>query len=180
MVKAKVWFPIFPQVKERARFRSRRRGGPYTPEKTVEFEKAVRRWWSENGENFADMPIGVEVEIRKDGFYVTVYELECSVRPARIGGDIDNYLKSIFDGLQPHKTDPEGGEGAFSNDRQIEKVSVWFYGEPRKSKAGANVARRANPVGTLGGKGEEEEGGEGGDGEQVLSPVPTQAHQEAA
>lgn len=132
-MESKVWLPIKPQVKERARFRSRRRGGPYTPDKTVEFEKAVRRAWSEAAGQY-EGPLGAKVELHKDGIMVTVYELEESVRPVGILGDVDNYVKSVLDGLQPHKSDPEGGGGAFANDRQVERFEVYFVGVPRKPK----------------------------------------------
>ena len=130
MSEHRVWIPIKPQVKERARFRSRKRGGPYTPDKTVEFEKAVRRAWTDN---HLEGPLGVVVEIHSDGFWVTVYETMESVRPVGVLGDIDNYLKSLFDGLQPHKSDEEGGLGAFANDKQIERVEAFFVGVPRKT-----------------------------------------------
>lgn len=137
MSEVRVWLPIKPQVKERARFRSRRRGGPYTPDKTVEFEKAVRRAWTENQ---FEGPIGVTMELHQDGIMLIVYELEQSVRPVGILGDVDNYVKAILDGLQPHKHDPEGGLGAMSNDRQVERFEVYFVGIPRKPKRPKNIS----------------------------------------
>lgn len=128
-----MWIPLKAQVKERARFRSRRRGGPYTPIKTVEYEKAVRRYWSESNPQF-EGPVGIQVAVHKEGLQVTVYECEESVRPVGILGDADNLAKSLLDGLQPHKSDPDGGGGAFANDRQVERLEIYFVGLPRKAR----------------------------------------------
>ena len=48
---------------------------------------------------------------------------ECSVRPVGIRGDIDNYVKSIFDGMNAV---------IWNDDRQVESLEVVFVGVPRK------------------------------------------------
>lgn len=117
------WFDFPAVVKQRPRLGRRRKA--FTPEKTVQFERQVREWWEQTSPTFADNPVYVGVEIHKEGFFVEVTELEQSVRPVGILGDVDNYVKSILDGLQPV---------AFENDRQVEWFEVKFVGVPRKRK----------------------------------------------
>jgi Holliday junction resolvase RusA-like endonuclease len=111
---------IKPQVKERPRLGRRRKA--FTPERTLAFERAVREEWEKTGIFYGDAPVGMEIFLEQDCFYIDVYELEVPVRPVGIVGDIDNYTKSICDGLQPV---------AFNDDKQVEELIVRFRGEPR-------------------------------------------------
>lgn len=124
----RVWIPVPVVAKQRARLGRRRRA--YTPERTVHFENAIKAaYQAADGGFHSDVPVGVEVDIEKDGFWIEVFELEQSVRPVGITGDIDNYQKSIFDGLH---------DVAYENDRKIEYVKVQFVGIPRKPKVVKN------------------------------------------
>jgi Holliday junction resolvase RusA-like endonuclease len=114
---------VKPQVKERPRLGRRRKA--YTPERTLVFEQAVRDAVAEAKVSFGDAPVGVEIWIEADCLWVDVYELEESVRPVGIRGDIDNYIKSVCDGLQPV---------AFDDDRQVEELLVHFRGVPRQNR----------------------------------------------
>ena len=127
-----MWLPFAAVVKARPRLGRRRKA--FTPQKTVDFENAVREFWSLNGPTFGDAPVYVGVEIHKEGIQIEITELEHSVRPVGILGDVDNYIKAIFDGLQPNANDTKGYLGAFNNDKQIEWASVQFVGIPRKPK----------------------------------------------
>lgn len=117
------WFDFPAVVKARPRLGRRRKA--FTPQKTVDFENRVKDWWAKTAPPFGTAPVYVGVEIHKEGFWVEVHELEESVRPVGILGDVDNYVKSILDGLQPV---------AFDNDRQVEWFEVKFVGVPRKRK----------------------------------------------
>lgn len=124
---ADVWFPFPAVVKARPRLGRRRKA--YTPEKTKLFEQQVRDWWKQSGAPyFGTVPVYVSVDIHKDGMLVQVVELEQSVRPVGILGDLDNYIKSIADGLH---------EAVYDNDKQIEWMEVKFVGVPRKTKKAA-------------------------------------------
>lgn len=140
-----LWLPFPAVVKARPRLGRRRKA--FTPEKTVNFEKAVRKFWSENAPTFGDVPVYVGVEIHKEGIQVEIHELEESVRPVGILGDVDNYIKSIFDGLQPNGGDPSLYRGAFNNDKQIEWAEVKFVGIPRKPKS--SITTNPKDAGTI-------------------------------
>lgn len=121
------WIPVPPQVKERPRLGRRRKA--YTPEKTLVYESALREWWNKNGPHF-DGPLYVGIEIHKEGIRVSVEELEENVRPVGVLGDLDNYQKSVWDGIQ----DTETMLAAFANDKQIQWAEIKFVGVPRKPK----------------------------------------------
>lgn len=139
-----LYLPFKAVVKARPRLGRRRKA--FTPQKTVDFEMKVREWWSANGHHFGDKPVFVGLEIHQDGMLVTVTELEQSVRPIGVLGDVDNFCKAILDGLQPHKNHPTGGNGAFMNDRQVEWLEVKLVGVPRKPKKPKMVKANVVPV----------------------------------
>ena len=114
-------------AKQRARLGRRRKA--FTPEKTVNFETAIREWWAANAAHYGDQPVAVDIEIDREGFYVRVTPLEVSHRPIGVRGDVDNYVKSIFDGMN---------SVAWDDDKQVEWLDVRFVGEPRKKKVQRN------------------------------------------
>lgn len=124
-----LWFPFPPVAKQRARLTRRRRGKQnfaYTPQATKHFEDMVAQEAAKvfaDNPTFGNKPVVVEIEIEKEGFKVTISHAEQSVRPVGLRGDIDNYVKSIFDGLNGV---------AWDDDRQVELLEVSFIGEPRK------------------------------------------------
>lgn len=121
--------PIKVVAKGRPRLGRRRKA--FTPPKTIEFEDAVRSFWAETKERYPDDAVlSVEVLIDRDGFWVLIEELEYSQRPVGVTGDVDNYVKSVLDGLQ----DKETIVGAFANDKMVEQFSVAFVGTPRIKK----------------------------------------------
>lgn len=117
------YVPVAPVAKQRARLGRRRRA--YTPEKTLNFESAVKEWWQKNGESYGSLPVFVSIEIEREGFWIQVCELEASHRPIGIRGDCDNYVKAICDGLNG---------AAWDDDKQIEWLEVKFIGDERKPK----------------------------------------------
>lgn len=102
-------FGFKPRVKQRPRLG--RKGRVFTPEQTLEFERAVRKAWT--GPKF-DGPVSITVTLDKDKFRVTVTE-ERGRKPSALRGDVDNYIKSILDGLNG---------AAYLDDRQVYKIVV--------------------------------------------------------
>lgn len=130
----RVWIPLPVVAKQRARLTRRRRGRPnvaYTPQATRNFEQSVgdllREAVPEHG--FGKRPVCVSINIHKDGFLLCIDYAEHSVRPVGVRGDLDNYVKSIFDGLN---------SVAWYDDKQVELLSVGFVGEPRKERKRGN------------------------------------------
>ena len=127
-----VWVPIKPVAKQRPRLARRRKGRgniAYTPIPTKNFEASV----AEHVRNqigchpvFGDRPVCVAIEIHTDGFNLNISHAEESVRPVGVRGDIDNIVKSIFDGLN---------SVVWLDDKQVESMEVSFVGVPRKGTA---------------------------------------------
>lgn len=121
------WIPLKAVAKQRARLTRPRRGRrsrAYTPAKTVHFENALAAEYTKaGGTHWGAVPVGLEIEIHKDGISVDVFPLECSVRPVGIRGDIDNIVKAVQDGLNGV---------AWDDDKQVELLLVSFVGSPRK------------------------------------------------
>ena len=102
-------FKFKPKVKQRPRLG--RRGRVFTPAQTLEFERAVK----ESYEGFcADKPVSLTITLYKDKFTVTVTEYD-TLEPSPLRGDIDNYAKSILDGLNGV---------AYTDDRLVCKLQV--------------------------------------------------------
>ena len=117
------WHYIHVPVVAKQRPRLGRRRKAFTPEKTKTFETAIADWYNTYvAERFGALPLGVEVEIDREGFWVHVYELDGFHRPIGIRGDVDNYVKSILDGLNTV---------AWDDDKQVEEFSVKFLGDIR-------------------------------------------------
>lgn len=121
------WIPVKPQVKERPRLGRRRKA--FTPPKTLAYESFLKKHWVDHIRDRYEGPLYVGIEIHIDGIMVTVEELECSVRPVGVLGDLDNYQKSVWDGIQDDST--AGIVAAFANDKQVEWAEIKFVGVPR-------------------------------------------------
>lgn len=83
----------------------------FTPPATLEFEQRIREGWT--GPRFSG-PVSITVTLAKDHFYVTVTELSKAPK-SLLRGDIDNYVKSIMDGLNGV---------AYDDDKQVYKMTV--------------------------------------------------------
>lgn len=123
-------FPFPVVAKQRARLTRRRKGGKqiaYTPQATRNFETEVGEFWKETFPDYSVVtePVHVSIEIRQETFTVQVLPQQQSVRPVGIRGDVDNYVKSILDGLNGV---------AWVDDKQVEKVTVKFVGAPRRPR----------------------------------------------
>lgn len=97
--------------KERPR---RGKGGHfYTPQRTVNFETVVA-WLCKTmcKERGLTGDISLELEIGKDFWKAKIYE--SAKTDAQKGGDLDNILKSVTDGIQK--------SGVIVNDKQIVEI----------------------------------------------------------
>ena len=101
-----------PKAKQRPRMS--RRGRAYTPKATHIFETAVAEGWNKR-HRFRDKQVGIEIVLDKNEFTVTVFEAEVDVPKSPLLGDIDNYAKSILDGLNGV---------AFDDDKQVRYLKV--------------------------------------------------------
>lgn len=108
-MKAVTFYEFPPKVKQRPRMT--RRGRVFTPQATLEFEALVRDNWEHD---LIDGDIAVTIVVTKEWFEVTV-EPYHDDEPTGLRGDIDNYAKSILDGLNGT---------AFKDDRLIRELVV--------------------------------------------------------
>lgn len=88
-----VFVPHKPVPKGRPRMT--RRGRVFTPKRTLEAEALVREAWGDNPK-FSGT-VGVAILLGSDGTLITVFPHEAETQKLR--GDIDNYVKTIMDGL---------------------------------------------------------------------------------
>jgi crossover junction endodeoxyribonuclease RusA len=103
-------FRCFLQVKPKTKQRPRLARGrkAYTPQATREFEHEIGQLYLEAGGPSFDGQVEVTAEFMKDGIMLTIRD---SVpRPKSPTGDLDNYCKSLLDGLNGK---------AFPDDRQV-------------------------------------------------------------
>ena len=117
-------------VKERPRMGGRRK--VFTPEKTLDFEAAVRSMY--NGPLLdPEQTVTVSIELDTDCFTVTIRESD-RTRRKHLRGDVDNYIKAILDGLQSQKAKPATKTkpartytaGAFDDDKWVVGVEAKF------------------------------------------------------
>lgn len=104
----------FP-AKVKGRPRLGKRGRIFTPKETLEFERKVRQGWCQ--ETIEEGPVGVDITVGAGWFEVDVYELIEPSRSRNTRGDLDNYIKSILDGLNG---------AAFNDDRQVHFINAEF------------------------------------------------------
>lgn len=143
-MRVEIWVPLKAVAKQRPRMTKRRRGRPsvaYTPKPTKDYEAEIGRLVREavpEGVMFGSEPVCVNIDIHKSGFLLSVEHASCSVRPVGIRGDLDNLVKSIFDGLNGV---------LWEDDRQVELLNVGFVGLPRKGTEYGNGLSDGDVVG---------------------------------
>lgn len=111
--------PIPPRTKQGVRFGPS--GKPYQDQKILAYEQAVAAAWEETGHPMLTVPVKVRVRLYKDRTEVWITEIlgqDQKLKKAPTG-DLDNYCKALFDGLEGH---------AFGNDKQIREMRVSKHG----------------------------------------------------
>jgi Holliday junction resolvase RusA-like endonuclease len=98
------------KVKDRPRLG--RKGRVFTPKQTLDFERAVRDGWNERK---IEGPVAMEIVVGKDWFSVRTWPFNGLRNGSR--GDLDNYIKSIADGLVGV---------AYNDDKQVEFIEARF------------------------------------------------------
>ncbi len=88
-----VFVPHKPVPKGRPRMT--RRGRVFTPKRTLDAETLVAEAWGDNPKFTGN--VGIVMLLGSDGTLITVFPHEASTQKLR--GDIDNYVKTIMDGL---------------------------------------------------------------------------------
>lgn len=105
-------FKIKPKVKQRPRLG--RRGRVFTPQQTIDFERAVRKAYEGP---CADKPVDVTIALYKNRFAVTITEHR-NHPSSGLRGDIDNYAKAILDGLNGV---------AYTDDKLVKRLTITKY-----------------------------------------------------
>ncbi len=112
MKKHKQFIPLRPLAKERPR--ATRTGHVYTPKRTADYEKAVAKAYT--GPMFdASHTIEVSLVFTLKGTTITVTATKNPDHKSSLKGDVDNYVKSILDGLNGV---------AWEDDKQIIELTV--------------------------------------------------------
>lgn len=94
--------PFRPKAKGRPRAGKH---GMYTDKATREYEKLVGQTWLDaDGPKF-DGPVSVTVTFHKAHIDVTISE---TTEESNLRGDVDNYVKSLMDGLNGIAYDDDG------------------------------------------------------------------------
>lgn len=88
-----VFVPHKPVPKGRPRMT--RRGRVFTPKRTLDAETLVAEAWGDNPKFTGE--VGIVMLLGSDGTLITVFPHDAE--PQKLRGDIDNYVKTIMDGL---------------------------------------------------------------------------------
>ena len=95
---------------------NRKTGTIYNPDKNVRSEERVRAAWEgSNGPKYLKgTAVEVYIHVHEDGAAIVVTPMEVGFKPS-IAGDIDNYAKTLLDGLNGV---------AWDDDSQVLKLTV--------------------------------------------------------
>jgi crossover junction endodeoxyribonuclease RusA len=102
-----IFIPFKPVPKGRPRMT--RRGRVFTPQRTADAETLTRLAWG-NNKKF-DGPVSLVINFAPDGTLIVVCPYYGS--DSKLRGDIDNYIKTIMDGLNG---------AAWDDDKQVMHV----------------------------------------------------------
>jgi len=104
-------FNFRPKSKQRPRMT--RTGRAYTPKETKEYESNIANAYS--GVLFAEGPLHVTLIFDNDKTEITIRSMQNKNNPSKLRGDIDNYAKSVLDGLNGV---------AYTDDKQIVSLEL--------------------------------------------------------
>jgi Holliday junction resolvase RusA-like endonuclease len=86
----------------------------FTPVKTLEAEALINGSWKLSDGPHFEGPVFVRVEFTTTNMTITVGESE--LETSKLRGDVDNYVKTIMDGLNG---------AAWTDDKQVHHVEAW-------------------------------------------------------
>lgn len=115
-----LWVPGRPVPK--ARPRMTRRGRVYTPKRTLDYEASIAQAAHDAGVPVIDAPIELAMDFYVDGAFIQCWEIDTPTSGPLVG-DIDNYSKSLIDGLQKNRYG-QSGYGPIPNDRQVVRITA--------------------------------------------------------
>lgn len=85
--------PIKPKAKGRPRAG---RNGMYTDQATREYEDAIKQFYLDNNLPKFDGNVQITITFQKDHINVQIISVK---EESKLRGDVDNYVKSLLDGL---------------------------------------------------------------------------------
>jgi crossover junction endodeoxyribonuclease RusA len=91
-----------------------RRGRVFTPIKTLEAEALINGHWKMSDGPQFEGPVFLHVELTPTSMEITVGE--STLETSKLRGDVDNYIKTIMDGLNGV---------AWTDDKQVHYVEAW-------------------------------------------------------
>lgn len=102
--------PLKPKAKARPRVG---KWGAYTDKATREFEEAIKKAYKKaKGPKFTG-PVQLTVSFYSESISITIKSIDAE---SSLRGDIDNYLKSIMDGLN---------DIAYEDDKQVLNIKAY-------------------------------------------------------
>lgn len=104
-------FNFRPKSKQRPRMT--RTGHAYTPKETKEYEDSIAEAYT--GVLFAEGPLHVTLIFDNDKTEITIRSMRNKSKSSKLRGDIDNYAKSVLDGLNGV---------AYTDDKQIVSLEL--------------------------------------------------------
>jgi Holliday junction resolvase RusA-like endonuclease len=105
-------FTIQRKPKAKGRPRATRTGHVYTDASTREYEAAVAEAYKSSGGPKFEGPVQVEINVYFNYADVTIESID---NESKLRGDLDNYVKSILDGLN---------KVAYLDDKQVHKIEA--------------------------------------------------------
>lgn len=105
-------FRIERRPKAKGRPRATKTGHVYTDKGTRDYEAAVGEAYQSSGGPRFEGPIQVKIDVYSNYADVTIESIEVE---SKLRGDLDNYIKSILDGLN---------KVAYLDDKQVFKIEA--------------------------------------------------------
>jgi len=91
-----------------------RRGRVFTPVKTLEAEANINGAWVMSDGPIFEGPVQMRIVFSSTETEVTVLDYDGT--PSKLRGDVDNYIKTLMDGLNGV---------AWADDKQVHYVEAW-------------------------------------------------------
>jgi Holliday junction resolvase RusA-like endonuclease len=103
-------FRIERKPKAKGRPRATKSGHVYTDKSTRDYESFVKEAYQSSGGERFEGPVQVKINVYSNYADVTIESID---NESKLRGDLDNYIKSILDGLNGV---------AYTDDKQVHKI----------------------------------------------------------